>query len=60
MEALNGKRCIATESLVFASANILSGLDSSISLDVAVEKVRACLDNGSAAARFDAFTKAKS
>ena len=59
MEALNGKRCTATESLVFASANILSGLDGSISLDVAVEKVWACLDNGSAEARFDAFTKAQ-
>ena len=52
---LTGQSGIARDSLVLASANILNFIEPELSLKQAVEKVKACLDNGSAAARFEAF-----
>jgi len=52
---LNGQTGVARDSLVLASANILSSSETGLSLEQAVEKVKGCLDNGSASARFEAF-----
>lgn len=54
LSALSGAKSVAQDSLCLASAQILTAHQSNLTLPAAVEKVRACLDNGSAKAHFDA------
>lgn len=55
LAALNGKAGAARDSLTLACAQILNTHFQSLSFKEAVEKVQACLDNGAAKERFDAF-----
>ncbi|MBL4670706.1 MAG: hypothetical protein JKX81_00490 [Arenicella sp.] len=52
---LNGVKSIARDSLCLATAQILTDHESELSLPEAVEKVQACLDNGTAKERFNAL-----
>jgi len=54
VDVLNGGRSLARDSLSLACAQILTAYQADLSLIDAVEKVRVCLDNGSAKAKFDA------
>jgi len=55
LAVLNGAKGTARDSLSLACAQILNTYDQSLSFVDAVEKVQACLDNGSALERFNAF-----
>lgn len=56
LAGINAKTTIlARNSLCLAAGQILNEHESNLSLAQAVEKVEACLDNGSAKARFDDF-----
>jgi len=55
LAVLNGQNGVARDSLTLACAQIMNAQSMGVSLDEAVEKVQACLDNGTALERFDAF-----
>lgn len=52
--ALEGRNGIARDSLSLSCAQIFTAYDANLNFNQAVEKVRACLDNGSALACFNA------
>jgi len=55
LESLAGKANPLRNSIVVASAQIISAYDQQLSFTLAVEKVQNCLDNGSAQARFQSL-----
>ncbi len=54
---LGGQQGVARDSLVLACAQILNAQQKTLSMAGAVEKVEACLDNGSALERFKSVTE---
>lgn len=60
LSVLNGANGVARDSLILACAQILNAHHLSMSFESAVEKVRSCLDNGSALERFQMFVKKSS
>ncbi len=55
LSVLNGAGGLARDSLVLATAQMLNSFKPNLGFIAAVEKVQACLDNGSALERFNAF-----